>query len=121
MIANPKLANTPAAETNSSPFLKLEKFKGLTGTGLAQAKKGPMLPPERSGGKMKSRGTRIVPIGSICGKGLRVSRPALSAVLSQNFKATSPCITSWTMTEKSRMIIDSARNSGPTMLYYHIC
>ena len=48
-MANPKFAIIPAAETKSSPFLKLEKFKGLTGTGLAQASSGPGALPVNMG------------------------------------------------------------------------
>lgn len=71
--AKPKLETMPAAETNSSPCLKLVKFKGLTGTGLAHPKS---LAPVSN----ETSGNRIVPIRSICGMGLRVKRPAFSAV-----------------------------------------
>ena len=70
MIASPKLAKTPAEDTNSSPFRKEEKFKGLTGTGLAQ--------PKRIGDPdiIKSSGKRMVPKRSIWGTGFKVSLPA---------------------------------------------
>lgn len=111
-IANPKLAKIPADDTKSSPFLIFLKFKGLTGTGFAQASIGPGgVPVSIAGIKIKA-GRRIVPIGSICGSGFRVNLPALWAVVSPNFKATSPCMTSCNMTENKRIIIDSAKNSG---------
>lgn len=72
--AKEKLAKIPAAETRSSPFLKLVKLRGLTGTGLAQPKS--MGDPEN----IKSPGKRIVPMGSMCGIGFKVNLPALSAV-----------------------------------------
>lgn len=65
MIANPKLAKTPAEDTNSSPFRKEEKFKGLTGTGLAQASSGPGALPVKSAGIKIKAGKRIVPKRSI--------------------------------------------------------
>lgn len=112
-IAKPKLAKIPAIETNSSPILKFEKFRGLTGTGLAQ----PMANwPEVE--TNISIGSRIEPSGSIWGIGFKVSLPATSAVRSPNFKATSPCMTSWTITENKRMTIDKARISGLNVLIF---
>ena len=74
IIAKEKLAKMPAAETKSSPRLKLVKFKGLTGTGFAQ--------PKRIGEpvKIKRAGSKIVPIRSIWGIGFKVNLPARSAV-----------------------------------------
>lgn len=108
-IASPKLDKTPAAETNNSPFLISVKFKGLTGTGLAQPIIKDGAKPAKSGGIIKIAGTRIVPIGSIWGRGFRVNLPALWAVVSPNFKAISPCITSCKITEKSKIIIPNAK------------
>lgn len=104
--ASPKLAKIPAAETNNSPLLILEKFKGFIGTGLAQ--------PKRMGEpvKINKAGSRIVPKRSICGIGFKVSLPARCAVVSPNLRATTPCMTSWTITENNKTIIDKAKNSG---------
>lgn len=104
--ASAKLAATPARETTSSPCLILEKFKGLTGTGLAQPKS--TLEPER----IAIRGKSIVPIGSIWGRGFRVILPALSAVWSPKCLAAKPWATSWTMTEKSKINMEKAINSA---------
>jgi len=42
----------------------------------------------------KKTGTIIVPMGSICLSGFKVTRPSISAVLSPNLLATHPCATS---------------------------
>ncbi len=65
IIANPKLARTPAADTKSSPFLKLVKFKGLTGTGFAQAKSTPGGVPVKRAGIKINAGSNIVPTRSM--------------------------------------------------------
>ena len=56
-MAKLKLVIMPAEETNNSPFLMLVKFRGLTGTGLAQPK---MIPGAEPGkmieGKIQNKG-----------------------------------------------------------------
>lgn len=69
---------------------------GLTGTGLAQPKRGPFA-------SASIAGSRIEPNGSICGIGLSVRRPALRAVGSPSLPATKPCETSCTMIDGIRM------------------
>ncbi len=71
----------PMMETRISSLLKLEKFNGFTGTGLAQAIK--TLPVANS----EKSGTKIEPTGSICGIGLSVNLPISLAVLSPRRKA----------------------------------
>ena len=78
--ARAKLDKTPATEVASSPFLRSVKFKGLTGTGLAQPKIKLGLPPDSTAGRINKAGTKIVPTGSMWGMGFKVSLPYLSAV-----------------------------------------
>lgn len=110
--AKAKLERTPAADTISSPVRKLLKFNGFTGTGLAQAIRNPGGVPVKKEGNSRRAGKRIEPIGSMCGIGFKVSLPAFWAVLSPNFRAISPCITSWIMTENINITIAKAINSG---------
>jgi len=97
-IANPKLLNGPAKLTNAMPLLGLLKLLKFTGTGLAD----PNInrPPVAIQTKT---GTKIEPIGSMCGIGLRVILPCSLAVSSPSFSAISPWLISWIMAEKIKM------------------
>lgn len=110
--ANAKFDSTPASETNISPFFKSRKFKGLTGTGLAQPIKKPGRTPVRIGSSKSIAGSKIVPMGSMWGIGFNVNLPARCAVVSPNMRAAYPCMTSWTITEKINITIDKAANSA---------
>ena len=66
----------------------LRSRRAITGTGLAQPKTGAPLTARISG-------SAIVPTGSTCRTGLRLSRPFLRAVGSPNAFATQPCEISW--------------------------
>ncbi len=72
-IANVKLTNTPAIDTQIHPLFLFLKLSGFTGTGLAQ----PNL--------IKIIITR--PIGSKCAKGLSVYLPASFGVSSPHLTA----------------------------------
>jgi len=78
--AKRKLAPGPAIETLNSPHLWSRKLYGFTGTGFAQPKIGPW-PPVK---KRRSNGRIIVPKGSMCFEGLKLSLPAYFAVGSPN-------------------------------------
>ncbi len=68
--ARKKLVVTPAAETRMSPRLKLRNFLELTGTGLA--------PPNvywPFDANQSTAGSSRLMTGSMCGIGLRVTRP----------------------------------------------
>ena len=73
-----KLAPGPAIATFNSPHLWSRKLYGFTGTGFAQ--------PITKGLLMitKSKGKTIVPKGSICFEGFKLSLPAYFAVGSPN-------------------------------------
>ena len=62
-----------------------------TGTGLAQPKTGAPV-------SASTTGTTTEPNGSMCLIGLRVSRPARLAVSSPHQRATTPWLTSWSIT-----------------------
>ena len=65
IIAIEKLDKIPAADTKSSPFFISEKFKGLTGTGFAQAIKNLTGAPEIKGNPISIKGKRTEPTGSM--------------------------------------------------------
>ena len=71
-----------------SPHLQSSKLFGFTGTGFAQPKISPDPDTRRPMGMM------IDPHKSRCGKGLRVIRPARSAVSSPSIRATKAWATS---------------------------
>ena len=79
-IAIEKLEAGPADATRALSLLGLAKFKGLTGVGLAQPKIKPGLLCASKGKVIKSNGTKMVPIGSICAVGLSVTLPSSLAV-----------------------------------------
>ena len=79
----------PAREQSSIPFLGSLKQRMFTGTGLAQPK---TKAPERLVSKKHKR-----PMGSMCGRGLRVMRPMSLAVGSPILRAAQPWPTSWRM------------------------
>ena len=96
----------PAAATSAMSRRGWCIFRGSIGTGLAQ-------PNRKLPGNIKQiSGKIMVPNGSIWAIGFRVNLPAFSAVWSPKIKATYQCITSWTMTEKIKIIIESAISSG---------
>ena len=74
-MAKKRFMAGPAAATNAISLLGLNSFLGSMGTGLAHPNKNP--PGKR---KIKERGTRILPMGSICGSGFNVRRPRDLAV-----------------------------------------
>ena len=67
-MAMSKFAKGPAAATSIVSRLRFGKLLKLTGTGLAHPKAKPTV-------KIKTSGTRIVPIGSMCLSGFSVRRP----------------------------------------------
>jgi len=71
-----KLVAGPAKETFNSPHFWSRKLYGLTGTGLAQPKIGPLPPVDIS----MIRGIITEPKGSRCFKGFRVKRSEYLAV-----------------------------------------
>ncbi len=92
-----KLVATPPIATANNPNLGfLLKFAGLYGTGFAHPK---IKPPNKS----PIRGKRIDPIGSMCGIGFKVKRPALFAVSSPKNKAATPCAISCKIIETIKM------------------
>lgn len=96
-IANKKLLSGPAKATSAIPNLRGLKAEKSTGTGLAAPKiMGEPTANNKSGNK-------IEPNGSMCGKGFRVILPWSLAVLSPNFSAISPWLTSWTMAENIKI------------------
>src|SRR5262249_49344247 len=74
----------PATATQTMPLRGFRSARKLTGTGLAY--------PNRNGEPSSSRtpGSKIVPVGSMCFKGLRLTRPSLHAVSSPRKRATKP-------------------------------
>ena len=72
-----KLAPGPASATQTMSRLGWRKRSKRTGTGLAYPNKNAPLVL-----KYNSRGSKMVPNGSMCGKGLSVTRPSIEAVLS---------------------------------------
>ena len=80
----------PAAATQIESRRGLRSARKLTGTGLAYPKR---KAPEVA--KYSISGIRIVPIGSMCLNGLKLTRPRRHAVSSPNNRATYPCEASW--------------------------
>jgi len=97
------LARGPAAPTNIISCFGFFNPEKLTGTGFAQ--------PKRNGDPeiIRKTGKIIVPMGSICARGFRVSLPAYLAVGSPRLYAIHPCATSWIMTARKKSIKDNAR------------
>ncbi len=87
--ASATLMPGPAAATQTISRLGLRNRKKFTGTGLAQ--------PNRNGARISSSspGSSRVPNGSTWRIGLKVTRPARSAVSSPSLEATKPCAASW--------------------------
>ena len=81
MIAITRFETGPAAATQIMSRLGWRSAPKLTGTGLAQ----PNIIPDSSS---MIAGTTMVPIGSMCLRGLRKTRPATKAVVSPNIRAT---------------------------------
>jgi hypothetical protein len=107
MIAIKRLVKGPAAATIAGPKRLSRKLKGLYGTGFAQPNNKFVFI------KTKSKGKKIVPTGSICAKGFKVSLPARRAVGSPRRSATQPCIYSCMMADK---IITMKKNIPYTKL-----
>lgn len=85
--ASTRLVSGPASPTKAAPYSSHLTLFGLNGTGLAA----------KNGGNPRATrniGSNTVVIRSMCFKGLRVSRPASSAVVSPSLCATKPCIIS---------------------------
>ena len=81
----------PAKDTSTDWFRGWRRRLMATGTGLAQPKTGAPV-------SARTTGTTIDPKGSMCLIGLRVSRPARLAVSSPHQRATTPWLTSWSIT-----------------------
>lgn len=87
----------PASETIATSFLPSFKLKGSIGTGFAA--------PKITGDpeSIRSRGSAILIMGSICFWGFKVRRPKSLAVGSPSLSATYPCATSCKMAEKIKI------------------
>ena len=83
-IAIKILAPGPARATHIIPFLPLRRALKLIGTGLAH----PNINPDDESNKTK--GIAMVPIGSMCFVGSRVTLPIILAVWSPSLLATHP-------------------------------
>src|SRR3989304_9383555 len=86
-----RLANGPATATNAISRLGCLRFSQVTGTGFAQPNINPV--PIAS----IRPGRRMVPTGSMCVAGWRVSLPSIRAVLPPRRKAIHPWATSCTV------------------------
>ena len=82
IIAKPIFIAGPAAATSTIPIRGLRSARKLIGTGLAY--------PNKNGDRARSKspGRRIVPNGSMCRNGLRLTRPSCDAVSSPRKRAT---------------------------------
>jgi len=96
--ARNKFVRGPARATNARSFLPSRSIIGLTGTGFAAPKM--IGDPDIT----RSKGTRIVMMGSMWGIGLSVILPARRAVGSPRRSATTPCIISCKIAEAIRTI-----------------
>ena len=85
----------PARALSTWSRRMLWRFRGLTGTGLAQPRRGM---PEI----MLRRGKMTVPKMSTCLRGSRVRRPSRRAVESPQWLDMAAWAASWTQSEKSR-------------------
>ena len=88
MVASAIFIAGPPAATQAMSRRELRKAANFTGTGLAY--------PKTNGDRASKRnpGSRIVPTGSMCLKGLRLTRPNWDAVSSPRNRATNACAAS---------------------------